>query len=131
MIDEDHICFIMYRSSHRRWSAEKGVLTNLAKFTAKHLCQSLFFNKVAGLEAYNFIKKRHWHRCFPVNFAKFLRTPFLQNTSGRLILNVTFLTIKSHVVILFAHTKSATTVSNLITYPNFSISSISKTLYFI
>ena len=22
-----------------------------------------------------------WHRCFPVNFAKFLRTPFLQNTS--------------------------------------------------
>ena len=23
------------------------------------------------------LKKRHWHRCFPVNFAKFLRTPFL------------------------------------------------------
>ena len=22
-----------------------------------------------------------WHRCFPVNFAKFLRRPFLQNTS--------------------------------------------------
>ena len=22
-----------------------------------------------------------WHRCFPVNFAKFPRTPFLQNTS--------------------------------------------------
>ena len=35
----------------------------------------------------NFIKKRLWHRCFPVNFAKFLRTPFLQNTSGRLLLN--------------------------------------------
>ena len=27
-----------------------------------------------------------WHRCFPVNFAKFLSTPFLQNTSGRLLL---------------------------------------------
>ena len=25
---------------------------------------------------------RLWHRCFPVNFAKFLRTPFLTNTSG-------------------------------------------------
>ena len=25
------------------------------------------------------LKKRLWHRCFPVNFAKFLRTPFLQN----------------------------------------------------
>ena len=32
------------------------------------------------------LKKRLWHRCFPVNFTKFLRTPFLQNTSGRLIL---------------------------------------------
>ena len=28
------------------------------------------------------INKRLLHRCFPVNFAKFLRTPFLQNTSG-------------------------------------------------
>ena len=23
-----------------------------------------------------------WHRCFPVDFAKYLKTPFLQNTSG-------------------------------------------------
>ena len=30
------------------------------------------------------MKKRLQHRCFAVNFAKFLRTPFLQNTSGRL-----------------------------------------------
>ena len=28
---------------------EKGVLRNFAKFTWKHLCHSLFFNKVAGL----------------------------------------------------------------------------------
>ena len=28
---------------------EKGVLKNFAKFTGKHLCQSLFFNKVEGL----------------------------------------------------------------------------------
>ena len=28
------------------------------------------------------LKKRLWRRCFPVNFAKFLRTPILQNTSG-------------------------------------------------
>ena len=27
-----------------------------------------------------------WHRCFPVTLAKFLRTSFLQNTSGRLLL---------------------------------------------
>ena len=31
-------------------------------------------------------KKSLWHRCYPVNFAKFLRTLFLQKTSGRLLL---------------------------------------------
>ena len=67
----------------------RGVLENFEKFTRKQLCQSLFFDKVAGLrpEACNFIKKEPRHSCFPVNFAKFLRTLFLANTSERLILN--------------------------------------------
>ena len=30
-------------------SIKKGVFINFAKFTGQHLCQSLFFNKVAGL----------------------------------------------------------------------------------
>ena len=38
---------------------------HFAKFTGKHLCQSLFFNKVATL---------------PVNFAKFLRSFFSYRT---------------------------------------------------
>ena len=59
----------IYRSSRPEVFCKKGVLRNFAKITEKHLCQSLFFNKVAGL--------RLWYRCFPVNFAKFLRTPFL------------------------------------------------------
>ena len=58
----------------------------LAKFTGKYLCQSLFFNKVAGLRPSTLLKKRFWHGCFSVIFAKFLRTPFLQNSSGRLLL---------------------------------------------
>ena len=41
------------------------------------MCQSLFFHKVAGLRPVTLFKKRLWHRCSPVNFAKFLRTPFL------------------------------------------------------
>ena len=45
----------------------KGVLRNFTKFTGKHLCQSLFFNKA---EAYNFIKTK----VFSCEFAKFLRT---------------------------------------------------------
>ena len=36
--------------------------------------------------ACNFIKKRLWPRCFPMNFAWFLRTPILQNTTERLLL---------------------------------------------
>ena len=34
------------------------------------------------------LKKRLWEKCFPVNFAKFLRTPFLQNASVQLRLTV-------------------------------------------
>ena len=45
-------------------SWKKGVLKNCARFTGKHLCQSLFFDKVAGFR------------------------PFLQNTSGRLFLKI-------------------------------------------
>ena len=41
--------FTRFRSRHRRCSVRKGVLKNFAKFTGKNLCQSLFFNKVAGL----------------------------------------------------------------------------------
>ena len=43
---------------------KNGILKTLAKSTEKLLCQSLFFNKVAGL-------------CFSINFVEFLRTPFL------------------------------------------------------
>ena len=43
---------------------KKQVLNNFPKFTRK---------------------KRLWYRCFPENSAKFLRTPFLHNTFGRLL----------------------------------------------
>ena len=41
------------------------------KIHRKHLCQSFFS------------KKRLWHSFFPVNFAKFVKAHFLQNTYGR------------------------------------------------
>ena len=43
--------FSIHRSSHKRCSITIGVLKKFAIFTGRHLCQSLFFNKVAGLEA--------------------------------------------------------------------------------
>ena len=62
------------RSIHQRCSIIKGILRNFAKFAGKQLCQSPFW--LATL-----LKKSLWHRCFPENFAKFLRTPFSQNSS--------------------------------------------------
>ena len=54
---------------------KKGVFRNFTKFTGKHL-----FLRPATL-----LKKRLWHSCFSVNLVKCLRTPVLQNTSGRLL----------------------------------------------
>ena len=55
---------------------KKGILRNCTRFTGKDLCQSIFFNKVAGLRPATILKKILWHRCFPVNFVKFPKTPF-------------------------------------------------------
>ena len=51
------LAMLLVKSSLRRCSGKKDVLRNFAKFTGKHLCQSLFLCK-----------------------------PFLQNTSGRMLL---------------------------------------------
>ena len=72
---------------------KKGVLKNFTVFTGNRLCQSLFFNKVAGLRPAILLKKRLWHRYFPVNFATFLRTPFYRTHPGDcfLIIEIFFL----------------------------------------
>ena len=56
---------------------KKSVLKNFAKFTGKHLCRSLLIAKETLTQVFF---------CFSVNLPKFLRTPFLQNISGRLLL---------------------------------------------
>ena len=53
------------------------------------------FNKTPGSRPATLLKKRLQHRCFPVNYPKFLRTPFLQNTSGRLVFIDWFLGFRS------------------------------------
>ena len=79
------------RSSRPEVFCEKGILRNFTKFTGKYLCQSLFFNIVAGLRPATLLKKEALAQVFPVNFVKFQRTPFftehlfLQNTSERLL----------------------------------------------
>ena len=59
------------------------VFIEISQNSQENTCARVsFFNKVA--RPATLLKNRLWHRCFPVNFAKFLWTPFLRNTSGRL-----------------------------------------------
>ena len=43
---------------------QKSDLKIFEKFSGKHLCQSLFFDKVTGLGPATLFKKRFWQRCF-------------------------------------------------------------------
>ena len=51
------------------------------------LCPEVGCARVSRLKAWNLSKKRLWRRCFPESFAKFLRTPFLQDTTFQLYLS--------------------------------------------
>ena len=66
---------------------KKSVLKKFHKIRLKHLCWRLFLTEfqVWGLQLY--YKRDSNSQCFQVNFVKFLRTSFLQNTS------VIFLTV--------------------------------------
>ena len=64
----------VFRRSLLEVFCKKGVLVKFPKFTGKHVHLSLFFKKVASLRPAILSKKRLWHRCFPVNFVKVLRT---------------------------------------------------------
>ena len=71
------------RGSYSKIFFRIGVLENFAIFTGKHLCCSVgvSFNKIAGLQACNSIKKRLQHSCFPVNIEKFFNNSFSYRTA--------------------------------------------------
>ena len=63
---------------------EESLIRNFAKFEGKHLCESLFFNKVVGLSPATLLKVT-LAQVFSCEFYKAL---FLQNSSGRLFLQL-------------------------------------------
>ena len=68
---------LMYISLHLIWFHEiqiKYVKRKTPRLRKKE------FKKSLGPAT--LLKKRLWRSCFRVNFVKFLKTPFLQNTSG-------------------------------------------------
>ena len=72
---------LFYRSSHWKCSVKKGFLKI---YYNKTPALEFLFNKVAGSQACNFIKKKLQCRCFPVKFAKFLQTSILTDIYERL-----------------------------------------------
>ena len=87
------ISFISFVNSFTTEAVTWGVLWKKVFFKMLQNSQESTYARVSflitlqalGLRPVALLKKRLWHRCFPVNFATFLRTPFLQNTSGRLL----------------------------------------------
>ena len=71
---------------------EIDVLKNFSKFTGKYHYQILHLKKLQAWSLQLYFK-RDPDTCFPVNFLKFLRAPFLKNSFERL-----FLTLQIHKV---------------------------------
>ena len=64
------------RSSSPEVFYKKAVLRNFAKLTGKHLRQSLFFGKVAGLSPATLLKKRLWHSYFSCEYCEICKNTF-------------------------------------------------------
>ena len=77
---QNSLCYslLLFRSSHRSCSLKIGVLKSFAKFTGKHLCQCLFFNKVAGLRPATLFKKTLGKNTFFAERFRVTASDFLQ-----------------------------------------------------
>ena len=82
-----HHCWSIFRSSFSQVFFKLGVSKKFHNIHRKAPVSESLFDKVAGLKAYNFNKKRLQHRCFPVKLAKVLRTPFFTEHLWWLLLN--------------------------------------------
>ena len=77
----------MLRSSHQRCSAKK-VFLEISRNSQETTCARISFLIKLQAAPATLLKKRLWHRCFPVNFTKSIRTPFLRNISGSCFLSI-------------------------------------------
>ena len=70
-----------------RRCAVNNVFLEISQKSQKNTFARISFNKVARLRPETSLKKRFWCRCFPVNFAKFPKTPFLKEYLQWLLLS--------------------------------------------
>ena len=86
------------RNSRSEEFYKKGVLKSFAKFTGKQLCQSLFFNKVAGL--------RHSHsNVFSCEFCEVSQNIFFTEhpcaTASVVFITIYFLLVARYIWLVF------------------------------
>ena len=67
------------------------VLLEISQNSHENICARVFFNKIPGLSPAALLKKRLYHRFFPVNFAKFLRTPYFTEHLRWLLLKCAYI----------------------------------------
>ena len=81
------LCINFYWSSRPKKFFKKVVLRNLTKFTGKHLCQSLFFNKVAGFSLQLYLKEA-LAQLFSCEFCEIFKNPFFKEHLRWLLLYI-------------------------------------------
>ena len=64
----------------RCWNLEAVTRSCPVKMVFLKISKNSKENSCVGLRPATLLKKRLQHRCFPVNFVKYLRTPFLHRT---------------------------------------------------
>ena len=79
----------IFRSSHPAVCCKKGCLKNVTKFTRKNLCQSLFFNKVAGLRP-EILFKKSLAQVFSCGFCEFFKNTYSIELLWWLLLYIIF-----------------------------------------
>ena len=102
------LCCLLYdllmqenvQTAVHRCSSKTGVLKNFAICTGKNLCPSFFLIKFQDCRPGFLFKNRLQRRCFSVNIAKFLRTPFLWNNSGSCFVQLLRLTVLQLIVLV-------------------------------
>ena len=68
------------RSSHPELFCKRDVPRNVAKFTEKHLCHRLFFNKVVDLRPATLFKKETLPQVFSCEFCEKCKNTFFNRT---------------------------------------------------
>ena len=87
-------CKINNKLSRKIWEIKPSMVAfsqNSSKVTLMNFIDIAWGNNKQKqppvAESCNFIKRRLWHRCFAMKFAKLLRTSLLQNIYGWVLLN--------------------------------------------